>query len=121
MNTSTPSEIKLRKPRGQGHEAKRVEQRLQGFNRETSPAWIAITARFSSGIVHHELRSVAQIIAKKLDLKVDRDASRDNRVLIKWFDENWEVVEPELKKINLIDEENIPITAERENLNLGIQ
>ena len=100
---------KKRAPRGQGAEALRVQKRLQDFDYERSEAWAKIRQHFSNGITHTELKSAANILCLKLNLKLDRDASRDNRVLIKWFQENWQQIEPHINKIHFTDENKVPI------------
>ena len=80
---------KSKKAQGEGSDAKRVALRLQSFNIYESPAFKKIASRFPNGISHSELKRMAEILAENLNLSLDRDAKRDNRVLIKWYDENW--------------------------------
>ena len=94
-------ELKIK--RGLGADAKRVTKRLEGFSPQKSEAWSKIVTLFSSGITRSELRSVAQIICLKTNLKLDRDATRDLRVLVKWFSDNWEVIAPVIYTIQLRD------------------
>jgi hypothetical protein len=103
-----------RYPRGKGIEAQKVQQRLQGFEPNGCEAWRAIQVQFSSGITHHELRSVAQVICLKTGLTLDRDAYRDRVVLIKWFSDNWIQVAPILSCMQLRDSFNREITLVRE-------
>lgn len=103
-----------KKQRGHGTEAKRVNTRLNGFDSENSHAWQILKNQFSSGITHTELKSIANIICLKTELKLDRDAVRDNRVLIKWFEENWTVVEPILKNFHIHDNKGEIISSVRE-------
>jgi hypothetical protein len=103
-----------RVPRGRGIEAQKVQQRLQGFEPNNCEAWRAIQYQFRSGITHHELRSVAQVICLKTGLTLDRDAYRDRAVLIKWFSDNWIQVAPILGCMNLRDSFNREITLVRE-------
>lgn len=113
--SNTKKEVKAQKiKRGHGTEAKRVSTRLAGFDLDTSVVWNEIKAQFSSGITHNELKSVATMVCEKTGEKLDRDASRDNRVLIKWFDERWDKIEPIVKKIRLYDEHDQVIDASRE-------
>jgi hypothetical protein len=100
----TTGPIKKRKPRGTGPEAHRVIERLKGFDLEESPAWKAIQKQFTIGITHAELTSVALLVCSFTKLRVDRDAIRDNRVLIKWFDENWAMIEPHIQTLHLRDD-----------------
>lgn len=101
-------------PRGTGNEAKRVSIRLNGFNYEESEVYKTLKRYFSSGVTHNELKSIAQVICINTHLKLDRDATRDNRVLIKWFDENWEICEGMLQKIKTKDINQIVIDSTRE-------
>lgn len=109
----TPEAPKIK--RGEGSEAKRVANRLKGFDYANSEVYKKLIEKFSSGVTHSELKSIAQIcchFSKKLIL--DRDASRDNRVLIKWFEENWEAIKGILDQVKLRDEKEEIINSERE-------
>lgn len=101
--------------RGKGVEATRVMNRLEGFNREKSKAWIEIKTRFGPGITHNELKSIAVLVGEKTGEKLDRDATRDSRVLVKWFDERWDKIESIVQKIYLHDNNEEIINAERED------
>ena len=85
---------KSRKKQGQGIEWKKVSNRIRNFDPENSIACIVIRDKLGDGVIHSELRDIAILIAKIGKLKIDRDAKRDSRVLFKWFDENWDVIEP---------------------------
>ena len=71
----------------------------------------------NKNLIHPELINVAEIIAEYIaerpenpqKILVDRDARRDHRVLLKWFDENWDFVEPVLKLSVLFTPEGEPI------------
>jgi hypothetical protein len=90
--------------KGTGNEAKRVQQRLRGFDWETSDAWIILREHFGPTIQTNEIRSVAYLLCSKLpDLKLDRDAARDGRVLIKWYQENLAIVRDNLKYVDFRD------------------
>lgn len=104
--------------RGEGAEAKRVAQRLNGFDYQNSEIYKILKQKFSSGVTHSELRSIAQVcchFSKKLVL--DRDAQRDNRVLIKWFEENWNILKDLVDQIKLRDENEEIINLQREHEN----
>ena len=77
-------------PRGKGNEAKRVNARLNGFDHANSNVYKCLRQKFGATVTHRELKSIAKIICLHTGLKLDRDATRDCRVLIKWFDENWQ-------------------------------
>lgn len=106
--------IRPKKQRGHGTEAKRVSARLNGFDSENSHAWSVLKEMFSSGITHSELKSLASLICMKTDLKLDRDAVRDNRVLIKWFEENWVKIHPILHNFHIHDSKGEIISSVRE-------
>jgi hypothetical protein len=59
---------------------------------------------FGPDLKQEELVSIAELIAKRLDIRLDRDARRRKIVMVKWFDENWTAVEPLLSAIVLEDE-----------------
>lgn len=111
--TDATKQAKQRKKRGEGVEAKRVQDRLRGFQIEDSPAFRAIQKQFTGGVTHSELKSIALILCEQVcpPLKLDRDASRDNRVLIRWFDEHWDKIRPVISKIHLRDENENIITS----------
>ena len=100
--------------RGEGAEAKRVAERLNGFQYETSETYQILKHKFSSGVTHNELKSVALVLCQHAGLTLDRDATRDNRVLIKWFDENWDKLKDYIDKIQLKDQNDQVINYERE-------
>lgn len=110
-------EMKIK--RGSGIDAKRVKARLSGFEPSTSEAWNKIVTLFSSGITHCELRSLAQLICLKTDLRLDRDASRDLRVLVKWFSDNWGTIDGIIHLFQLRDDKNEVITLSRELQDYG--
>lgn len=101
--------------RGKGSEAQRVNKRLEGFDHMNCTAFLGIRKWFSCGITNNELKSMARVLCSKIDgLQLDRDATRDNRVLIKWYDENWSIIEPNLKYIQLRDEGGSVIDPSRD-------
>lgn len=100
-------------PRGQGAEAKRVNARLTGFKMKQSTAYKYLCRKFSPNVTHTELKSIATILCLRTGLKLDRDATRDNRVLIKWFDENWPIVKKNLEFIKLLDDDQNIINESR--------
>lgn len=98
--SATHSHVK----RGEGSDARRVKKRLENFDMENSRGYRLIRERFSKGVVGQELRLVARILCKHVpELHLDRDATRDHRVLIKWFDENYDVISQHIHKIDMRD------------------
>ena len=113
--------------RGDGVEAERVRRRLGAFIAEQSKTWNELKQRFSSGVTHHELLNITNLAVMKYNdhvqnqnkaktekIKVERLATRDNRVLILWLEENWPRLEPFLNKITLCDKKFVIIDGERE-------
>lgn len=74
-------------------ERRRIESRLNGFNPKDNRAWKAITEQFGVQIKQPELLSIATLVAENANIKLDRDAKRRKTVLIKWFDEHWDVIQ----------------------------
>lgn len=98
--------IKKKKKSGEGADAHKVIRRLQNFDANASIACKKLNSKFGKGIVHEELKGIAEFICDKIHITIDRDAKRDNRVLYKWFDENWESIEPIIDKIEIYDKNN---------------
>jgi hypothetical protein len=74
----------------------------------------ALRGRFGPGIVTKELKWIQAVLCTKIpDLKADRDSTRDGRVLVKWFEENWTAISPVLQYIQLLDENEESITPAR--------
>lgn len=116
VNKNTQANKKKTSARGRGREASHVKHELKDFDFHSCAAWIEIQNRFSTGIRHTELLSIAKVlclICKDLP-PVGRSCCRSFPVLIKWFSENWEVIRPELSCISILDEEQKPITGLRE-------
>lgn len=101
--------------RGDGLEAQRTACRMKSFKKDDSEFYKMLSNKFSSGITHSELVSVASVCCYYTDLKLDRGAKRVNEVLIKWFDENWNVLKDVIDRVTLRDEKEIPINLELEN------
>lgn len=97
--------VEQRRKRGQGAEAMRVQRHLTNWSLEDSLAFKEIQKQFTSQVRHAELKSIAQVLCDVCPrLRLHRDAARDNRVLIKWFDDNWSQIQPIMPKIHLRDE-----------------
>jgi hypothetical protein len=98
-----------RTPRGQGAEAEKVARRLSGWDIKSSVATRAIERLFPFALTHQHLRALADVICQQTGLHLDRDAARDNRVLLKGMDEHWAVVQSELPRFTFCDRELVPI------------
>ena len=87
-------------------EKERIANRLANFNPKDTPVWREITQRFGSSIKQPELLSIATVLAQNANIKLDRDAKRRKSVLIKWFQENWQVIRPFLDYVVLEESHN---------------
>jgi hypothetical protein len=109
-----PDRKPLQVKRGEGHDAQRVQNRLSGFDAENCSTIQELRTRYGPGVVNHELKRIAKVLCHVIpNLRVDRDASRDGRVLIKWYDENWDRIRPELDNIQLLDDNEQPLDPAR--------
>ena len=88
------------------NEKLRISERLCGFNAKESDVVKAIYTKFGANVKQGELVNIAQVIASKVNIKLDRDAKRRKTVLLKWFSENWSKIQPYLKYIVLEDDSN---------------
>ena len=84
----------------------RIAYRLQGFNPKDNHVIQEITRRFGSNLKQGELVGIAQVIADKAQIKLDRDAKRRKNVLLKWFSENWNTIITFIDYIVLEDNNN---------------
>ena len=71
-----------------------VKIRLRDFDPENCPAVEMLQTKFGSLPNRHQLLALAQVIKEKLGIALDREATRRKNVLIKWYDENLEVIKP---------------------------
>jgi hypothetical protein len=98
-----------------GKEKSHISEILRTFDFESCEAWQAITHRFSTGIRHRELCSIALVIVRYFGVtKISRDARRSFPVLIKWFQDNWSEINPLIATMNLLDENEEVIDYDRE-------
>jgi hypothetical protein len=98
-----------------GREGQRIAVILRSFNYEDSLARQSIREKFSTGIGHRELCSVAILISQFFGVsKIPRDARRSFPVLIKWFDDHWAMIEPIWSCVSLLDESEVVIDYARE-------
>ena len=87
-------------------EKERIANRLGNFNPKDTPVWREITQRFGSSIKQPELLSIATVLAQNANIKLDRDAKRRKSVLVKWFEENWQIIRPYLDYVVLEESHN---------------
>ena len=82
----------------------RVINRLNGFGFQNSPSWSIISSRWGDNLSQTELLGIATILCTKTGLKVDREAKRRKDVLVKWFDENFHIIQRYFDLIVLEDD-----------------
>jgi hypothetical protein len=71
--------------------------RLGDFRAENSRAAERLRALYPHGdLTRRSLCSVASLIAALADVKLARDFTRRRELLIKWFEDNYEALEPYL-------------------------
>ncbi|KAH0794177.1 hypothetical protein GPJ56_001924 [Histomonas meleagridis] len=74
----------------------RIATRLRNFDWKKSRPWKEIQRIFGSSISLAELKILSSNLAKDAQITQDRDAKRRKSVMIKWMDENWELLSPHL-------------------------
>lgn len=79
---------------------------LENFIPENSIAFIRLKEKYGFGLTHAECQSIADVISIHLGIKLEREARRRFPSLIKWFDDNWASIEPNLKFLILSVKEN---------------
>ena len=99
---------------GKTAESIQIQERLKNFDANHSEALKTLNFYYGTGITHKEYVCLARIICKEMNLKLDRLAVRDHRVLVKWFDDNWEIISVIIPYIQILDENKEPITLQRE-------
>lgn len=112
------SAMKTNRIQAPSAEVERVENRLSGFDYKESPAWYAIREQFTSDVKQVHLRRIAEHIAQKLQINLDRDAKRRKTVLLKWFDENWKVIKDVIYDYTVVSDipfyQHVPIATKEE-------
>ena len=103
-----------KKARGEGKEAAKVIEALNGFDASNCFVKWMLDYYYSTGVTHSELRSIAMVLCCHTGLKLERLQQRDNRLLIKWFFDNWSIVGSFLPRIKLLDKDFHEITLERQ-------
>jgi hypothetical protein len=79
---------------GSSDEIHRIQRRLNGFNWKKSQAWRHLSFQFGPTLTQEELVSIAELIAHRTGIRLDRDARRRKMVMLKWFEEHWTVIQP---------------------------
>ena len=78
-----------------------MRRRVKGFDWQSSFAWNYLVRAYGPKLKQEELVSIADLISRRADIKVDRDARRRKVVMIKWFDDNWHLIHPLLRLVVL--------------------
>lgn len=86
-----------------GKEKKRTIRRLGTFQVEKSYAYQRIKEKYGE-LTHATLIKLGKVFANLASLKVDRDATRNAKIMVKWFDENWEQISNHWDNVDLCDE-----------------
>jgi hypothetical protein len=81
-----------------------IQKRVDGANWKRNMIWKYLSTVCGSHLKHEELVSIIELATKRLRTRFDRDAGRRNIVKIKWFAENWGVLELLLSNIVLEQE-----------------
>jgi hypothetical protein len=80
-----------------------------------------LQSKFSSGVRFTELKSIAVVLAWLANVDPpDRNTCRQFVLLIRWFQRHWQVVSAFLPSVELRDQNNIPITRDRELRERGL-
>lgn len=95
-------------------DTQKIQKYLSGFDPKNAKIMKVIITKFGTGISHNELISISNIIAENTEIKMDRLIKRHKGVLIKWLDDNYDVVCPIIEKMELWDESYRRITLHRE-------
>lgn len=95
------------KKRGTSEECKKIKSILSDFNPVNSTAYIKLTERYGDNLKQTECQKIAEVLSLKLNISLDRDSRRRYPMLLKWFNDNWEQIEPNLKYITLTEKENL--------------
>ena len=106
FNDTTKTKIE----RGKGRDAKKVADLLQSFTLEKSPAYKKFLQHFQNSLSQPELIKIAECLAAYFHLYLDRDSKRSAKLLIKWFDDHWDILHNEIDKIHTFDEFNNQIS-----------
>jgi hypothetical protein len=81
-----------------------VAAALEGFAPENSEAWKALNKQFGP-LIHREAIAIAQILHETIRgvPELSRDEGRFFPLTIKWFHDNFSIIEPILPYVQLLD------------------
>ena len=96
---------KMQKASSREIERSRVSKRLGEFDYKTCPTYQILIELYGERRSKSELLSLATCLCLKIPvLKLDREAKRRKCVLIKWFHDNFDIIQPHLKYYMFTDE-----------------
>jgi hypothetical protein len=75
-----------------------VQENLKDFEPMTSKAWKFLEARFGPEISKPRLVSLGCILALHLNIPLVREYKRRKGMMIKWFDDNFDCIQPFIEK-----------------------
>ena len=108
---SVYSHSKLTVKRGTGNEAIKMRKHMSNFDYANCEAWKMLTDRFPSRRFK-DLSAIARLVChySPSKLKLSREAERDKRALVKWFQDNLAETGPLIESIHQLDEKNEILT-----------
>ena len=94
-------------------EASTIAKCLGDYVYQSSKVWGELKRKFSPAVTHHELISVARIIASIIPINpISRNEKRSFPILIRWYETNWTAIQTVIGSIQLLDKHMIPINME---------
>lgn len=89
------------------YESDFVRSKLAGFEPKNSLAWSKLTSRFGPKLNQNKLLSLAEVVSNHLNIELYREYKRRKEMLIKWFDENLDIVWPFIEShVTILDVNN---------------
>jgi hypothetical protein len=82
-----------------------VERNRQDFDAYSCRAWVRLTKKYGPTISHNNLLSLAHVVSVHTKLPLLRESKRRKDMLIKWFEDNIDLVWPFIEaKIRISDD-----------------
>ena len=75
-------------------EEKFIAEKKKDFDPYLSDAWKQLTIRYGPKISHGLLLSMAEVVSHHLQIELFREYKRRKEMLIKWFDEQLDIIIP---------------------------
>lgn len=102
-------------PKTKNHrEKERIDKVLNGKDYEQSLAGrelLRLYGKFSA----KELLSVATLVSEATRITINRNEKRSRSVLIKWFNDHWDVIQPHVEKLRFLDSDKKVIVPPEED------